>query len=265
MTEWILTSNLKYYRVDDAFRELPSVEWTQKKSLRNLKVGDICYIYISAPIQEIHWKCEVTEVMRPEPEANDLAYYPFDISPEDVSGPVAVLKALYEYDTPELLSYRKLQEHGLKSRLMSPCKVNPELSEYLAEVDHIQNDPERKAEYIQSIPLDELKRLALKYSGKAHGRDITTTTRSYARNEHIADYAKACAKGICQLCGEPAPFEDKKGQAYLESHHVIWLSKGGEDSVTNTVALCPNCHKKMHILNKPEDVEFLKKKAEQNR
>ena len=41
-------------------------------------------------------------------------------------------------------------------------------------------------------------------------------------------------------------------------HHIVWLSNGGEDSTDNTVALCPNCHRKMHILDDPADVEKLK-------
>ena len=56
----------------------------------------------------------------------------------------------------------------------------------------------------------------------------------------------------------PAPFKDKNGNPYLENHHVEWLSKGGEDTIDNAVALCPNCHKKMHILDDEEDVKALK-------
>ena len=59
------------------------------------------------------------------------------------------------------------------------------------------------------------------------------------------------------MCGKPAPFNDKSGDPYLESHHIKWLSKGGEDSPYNVVALCPNCHRKMHIVNDSEDVRFL--------
>ncbi|WP_410175353.1 HNH endonuclease [Plesiomonas shigelloides] len=32
----------------------------------------------------------------------------------------------------------------------------------------------------------------------------------------------------------------------METHHIVWLSKGEEETITNTVAVCPNCHKK-HI------------------
>jgi 5-methylcytosine-specific restriction protein A len=39
----------------------------------------------------------------------------------------------------------------------------------------------------------------------------------------------------------------------LETHHIKWLSKDGEDCIENTVALCPNCHRKMHILDLGDD------------
>lgn len=81
----------------------------------------------------------------------------------------------------------------------------------------------------------------------------------YTRQRCVSEYTKRRAHGICQLCGQPAPFNDKYGEPYLETHHVEWLAKGGMDSIKNTVALCPNCHKKMHILNQAEDMEKLMK------
>ncbi|WP_200860799.1 HNH endonuclease [Providencia alcalifaciens] len=75
--------------------------------------------------------------------------------------------------------------------------------------------------------------------------------------------AKRLAKGQCQLCLQPAPFKNTKGEPYLETHHIIWLSKGGDDTCENTVALCPNCHKKMHIVNNEEDIETLKNRSKE--
>lgn len=83
------------------------------------------------------------------------------------------------------------------------------------------------------------------------------TSKVYNRSLEVSEYAKKKAKGICQLCGKPAPFLDKQGKPYLESHHVIWLSRGGEDSIHNVVGLCPNCHSKMHVVDDPEDVKKL--------
>ena len=91
---------------------------------------------------------------------------------------------------------------------------------------------------------------------KAAQRDVTSSV--YVRNPYVAEYAKRRAKGICQLCGQPAPFCDQKGRPYLESHHIEWLSQGGADTTSNTAALCPNCHKKMHIVNDPKDVQKLR-------
>lgn len=87
-----------------------------------------------------------------------------------------------------------------------------------------------------------------------------TTSKSFDRDPYVSEYVKRRAKGICDLCGNPAPFQDKKGRPYLESHHVKWLSKGGEDTINNTVALDPSCHRKMHILGLESDVKTLFKK-----
>ncbi|MCH4191733.1 MAG: HNH endonuclease [Butyrivibrio sp.] len=78
------------------------------------------------------------------------------------------------------------------------------------------------------------------------------------RSAKIAAVVKARAHGICQLCGKPAPFYSKNGDPYLECHHIIWIADGGADELDNAVALCPNCHRKMHILNNEKDIEYLK-------
>jgi len=86
----------------------------------------------------------------------------------------------------------------------------------------------------------------------------TVVTKGYERDMYISEYAKRRANGVCQLCEEPAPFHTKKGDPYLETHHIEWLSKGGEDTIENTVALCPNCHRRMHFLNSKKDIEKLR-------
>ena len=104
--------------------------------------------------------------------------------------------------------------------------------------------------------MDELRDIAKNQSVK-QPKQVKTTTTQIARNVYIAEYSRKRANGICQLCGNPAPFNRPDGEPYLESHHIVWLSNGGSDSIGNTVALCPNCHKKMHIVNDPDDVNKL--------
>lgn len=91
------------------------------------------------------------------------------------------------------------------------------------------------------------------------GRYRSRISNVYSHSSVVARETKKRAKGFCQLCENPAPFTDKKGIPYLESHHIIWLSKGGSDSTDNTAALCPNCHRKMHHLNLIEDVQKLQR------
>ncbi len=86
-------------------------------------------------------------------------------------------------------------------------------------------------------------------------------TSVFVRDAAVAEYARRLANGKCDLCGGPAPFFNKQREAYLECHHVIWLSRGGEDTIDNTVALCPNCHRKVHVVDAKKDMENLKKRA----
>ncbi len=57
------------------------------------------------------------------------------------------------------------------------------------------------------------------------------TVHKYQRSLEVAKKAKKRANGICELCRNTAPFDDKNGEPYLESHHIEWLSKGGRDDV----------------------------------
>ena len=90
---------------------------------------------------------------------------------------------------------------------------------------------------------------------KPQKKNILTT--AYERNLYVSEYAKRRANGKCELCKETAPFKNKIGRPYLETHHIIWLSQKGDDTIGNTVALCPNCHRKMHIVDSKEDKDLL--------
>ncbi|MBU2772510.1 HNH endonuclease [Acidithiobacillus ferrooxidans] len=69
----------------------------------------------------------------------------------------------------------------------------------------------------------------------------------YERDPRVAAFVLKKANGICFGCKNKGPFISKvTGLPYLEVHHVKMLKDGGEDTVDNTVALCPNCHRKRH-------------------
>jgi 5-methylcytosine-specific restriction enzyme A len=97
---------------------------------------------------------------------------------------------------------------------------------------------------------EELARRARQANKRPCQRQASTA--AFIRNAAVAEYAKRLARGQCDLCRAPAPFSHK-GDPYLECHHVIWLSQGGEDTIDNAVALCPNCHRRIHILGSASD------------
>ena len=111
---------------------------------------------------------------------------------------------------------------------------------------------EIKTKNAQKMSDLEVRERALEYNKKPGQRRVTSI--NYQRNSFVSENAKRRANGICQLCGNPAPFNNSDGTPYLETHHIIWLSREGEDSIENTAALCPNCHRKMHILDLKEDI-----------
>ncbi len=56
------------------------------------------------------------------------------------------------------------------------------------------------------------------------------------------------AAGVCEGCYAFAPLiRASDGTPYLAVHHTLQLPMGGEDTVENAIALCPNCHRKMHF------------------
>ena len=114
---------------------------------------------------------------------------------------------------------------------------------------------ERKVRKSSTLSLDELKSRASKSTAKPGSRISTTTT--YQRDPNVVNYTLKRANGICELCEQPAPFKKKNGDPYLEVHHVVQLANDGDDTIENAVALCPNCHRKMHSLGLKSDIEKL--------
>lgn len=90
-----------------------------------------------------------------------------------------------------------------------------------------------------------------------------STDRYYLRRSYLSKLIVEQVNGTCDLC-EKQPFLGlHNGERLLETHYLQELSKGGEDLPENIAVLCPNCHKRVHTLNLPEDIEKLKIKAKE--
>jgi hypothetical protein len=80
------------------------------------------------------------------------------------------------------------------------------------------------------------------------------TTVSYQRSAEVRRSALRRADGRCEYCGHPG-FTMANGRIYLETHHVVPLSEGGPDHLTNVAALCPTDHKKAHFASDRESIK----------
>jgi 5-methylcytosine-specific restriction protein A len=92
---------------------------------------------------------------------------------------------------------------------------------------------------------EELQARAAKGPEQPNARIVAV--RTFVRNEYVAAAALRRANGKCEMCGKPAPFMAKaSGAPFLEIHHNVRLADGGADTLENTVAVCPNCHRRAH-------------------
>lgn len=167
-------------------------------------------------------------------------------------GKVALAGPPYQETQPD-------KNGAIRNVWIFPLRIVGGDTHYEVPVDLIARKQKTKERIAKKLSDDDLFTRAVHSRKQPANRSVTSTT--YERNVYVAELARRRANGICQLCDQPAPFANTKGEPYLESHHIIWLSQGGEDTVENTVALCPNCHKKMHILNRNSDKRKLIEEA----
>ena len=135
--------------------------------------------------------------------------------------------------------------------------IRPRGGAPVVDEDDLKTSQEAKRARAEGMSLAALKEAAEANSTTKPGTRKVSGTE-IVRDPYVAEYAKRMAAGVCQLCQRPAPFKDAKGRPYLETHYIVWLSRGGADSIDNVVALCPNCHRKMHVVEDPADVVMLR-------
>lgn len=98
----------------------------------------------------------------------------------------------------------------------------------------LQSDPESRRQRLQTASVKPSRRI----------QEVSV----FDRNPDVVAEVLFRAAGNCETCGKAAPFlRARDGKPYLEVHHKVWLSKDGDDSVDNAVALCPNCHRQQHF------------------
>lgn len=68
--------------------------------------------------------------------------------------------------------------------------------------------------------------------------------KSHDRNRQLVQELYGLYSGRCQVTGHDSPL--LYGVPTAEAHHIIYRSRGGEDTIDNMVLLSPNLHRAIH-------------------
>lgn len=161
--------------------------------------------------------------------------------------------------------YKEIEpDKNNNKRIVYKFPLKLKTSEYCPNNDTLIKNEEQLEKSILRKNAQEIRELAIEKSKSNKNRRLfrRVSTLTYERSPAIKEYVKELAKGICQLCDNKAPFE-VKGKPFLHVHHIEYLSKGGEDTIENAIAVCPNCHAKIHQLELKEDKEKLLRKVQE--
>jgi HNH endonuclease len=163
------------------------------------------------------------------------------------------------------LPYKAIEpDRNNTKRIVYKFPLKLKNSEYCPNNETLTQNEEKLEKSILRKTKQEIKELAIEKSKLNKNRNLVrkVSTLIHERSPEIKEYVKELAKGICQLCDNKAPFE-VKGKPFLHVHHIEYLSRGGEDTIENAIAVCPNCHAKIHQLELKEDKEKLLRKVQE--
>ena len=133
---------------------------------------------------------------------------------------------------------------GLKPAKNVGANVVAEIKEMIAQAEGKKFVP------VAAFEIEVREEAKKKALSKPQGNQRPTATSSaitqYKRDAAVKAWVLQQAQGKCDSCEHPAPFNGSDGQPFLEVHHVRQLADNGSDTITNAVALCPNCHRDLH-------------------
>lgn len=103
-----------------------------------------------------------------------------------------------------------------------------------------------QAAVLEKLGAEALLEQMQKTSGRPVARRTVAGLQVYSRDPHVVAYVRLRAQYKCEQCGEVG-FAKDNGTPYVEVHHLIPLSEGGDDTIENAAALCATCHRRLHF------------------
>lgn len=134
---------------------------------------------------------------------------------------------------------------GLRPAKNVGANVLPVIESLILQHEGITSIP--KVEFESQVSkLRRLKSLTKPQGMISPGKQSKETTY-FDRDAKVVAWVLENSDGVCESCGNESPFVKPDGDFYLEVHHLRRLADGGSDTITNAIAVCPNCHRELHF------------------
>lgn len=145
----------------------------------------------------------------------------------------AAVRAILPADHQALSDYSKVLPLEARARLLPEERLEAVLT---------SGDEEAVARLLVEEP-----------AGIVEQRRLYLMSRAIQRDRQLVDELRQIYRGRCQVCGWSP--RDRYATELCEAHHVRWLSRGGQDLLSNLVLICPNHHRAVHKCDAPFDFE----------
>lgn len=268
MNYWIFQGSPDHFDVDQYLLRTRNVYWsvTRPKHQREIALGDVVYLWRASgkkgSVAGVVARATVVEACKPRSELDNPIWLYDELWRNGASerSPVKAGLAVEEVRlTPEqgMVQRRNcLADSVLAHSQIIRTRVGSNFRLSDLEHEHIEVLWSGREDFAPTADEEELDRRAnrvLRKGLSAEPVGITQPKRQqspqqvYERSPLVKAWVLQRAAGACEYCTQPGPFRDAMGQLFLEVHHIISLSDGGQDTTRNAVALCPNCHRKCHF------------------
>jgi len=255
---------MKYYYAYHGPKNDKDFEWefgyglTSKSKRDKVAIGSKV-IVIQKPAKASKFRlCGVFEITKHYDDITNVFPYRFELENKSKLSEYIVLNDTKLSDELPVISggnkgWSNFQKHFCAQGITFQKHIEPEVSEILMSFLDFQDETfdsvldvfrEKVIRSSKSSQHERQKRLK---SAIAKPTWKTVSTIVYNRNPDVVAEVLYRAKDNCEKCHQAAPFTRKSdGTPYLEVHHKIPLAKGGDDTVENAIAICPNCHREAH-------------------
>lgn len=252
MTTWLISSNDAYFKLNELFKERPTIDWKQDN--HKYAVGDIILFYSAKPDGRIMYEGEVIKTNLVESETDDDSEFIIDRAKYIKNNKYWMRIRFTAFSKEGSLTLEDLKNNGFKGIPRGVRKTLPKcllqhIDQFMQPLDCIYPD----SEGLEEITVEGAKK--------------TITVNVYERNPTaratcIAKYGCKCY--VCDL--DFGTYYGEFASGFIHVHHIVPISQIGEEyevnPETDLIPLCPNCHAVIHMklkLDPTYTIEDLKK------